>query len=146
MLPQHTQIIGPKLVPASMVTDEAGIERVDLRGRNDLRRAARAIWTKHVHDEGRLQHRQIVGNCGAPHLAGPGEGRRLKYPATLSHQQLSKLLKGAAPLQPKELLDVLRPVRVHPFLELTLRERAGQKEGGETSVQEPMMEFGSVKV
>jgi hypothetical protein len=93
-----------------------------LRRRDDLGLAAAGEGTQDLDDERGLQHPQVVQDSPPTDLTGPGESSGFEQPAALRQQQFEQPLKTMPPFEPEQFLDSLRPVSVHPFLELALRQ------------------------
>src|SRR5712691_10673448 len=133
-------------MPTAVVTHEACVKAIDFWSRDDFCRAIGTKRPNHMHHEGRLQHGQIIRDRRAADLTGAGEFGSFKDPAALRHEEFGKFLERVTSLQPKEFLHVLRPIGVHPLLEVPFREVFSQEERRQTTVEEAMVEVLSAKI
>ena len=146
VLPQGAAVGRPEGIPAAVIAHEAGVEPVDLGGRDDLGRPPTREGADGMHDEGGLEDGHVVGDRRAAHLAGPGEGGGLEDAPALGQEELDQPLKRVAPFEPEQLENVLGPVGVQPFLKIALGKLAGQEEGRQPAPQEAMVEVAAAEV
>ena len=97
-------------------------------------------------DEGGFEYRQIVGNGRPADLTGSGKTGRLKYASALSEQEFSKTLKGMPSFKPEEFLNILGPVGIHPFLEISFGSLLSKEELRHSASQETMSEIRSAEI
>src|SRR5215469_3538106 len=87
-----------------------------------------------------LQNPQIICDRRTAYLTRPGEPRRLEDATALRKDEFSELLKGIPPFQTKELLNVLGPVGVDPFLKVSFFKIFRQEERRQSSAHEPVVQ------
>jgi hypothetical protein len=97
-------------------------------------------------DKRSFEHSEIIGDCCPTDLARAREPSCLEYASTLYQKEFYKPLKRSSPFQAKQLLNVLRPVGINPFLEVSIRNILGKKERGEPTAQEPVVEIHVLEV
>src|ERR1700676_4696583 len=139
MLPQRPKVIITQVVPASVVTNETGIEAIDFRRGDYLSGPTRAEGPNDGRDERCLKNAE-VGCDGLPgYLARGGKSSCVKDAAALGHDKLSESLERISPLQTEEFLDILSPVSVHPFLKVAFWVFLRQKEGRKAAPQKTVL-------
>src|SRR3984893_16717964 len=146
MPPYHPKVIIPQVLPATVVTNETGIEAIDF-GRGDyLRGPASAEWPNDMGDERCLKNTEVVCDGWAAYFAGTGESSCLRDAAALCHDKLGESLERISPLQAKEFLDILSPISVHPFLKIAFRVFLRQKKGRKAAPQKTVLEVRLIRV
>jgi len=136
MLPYKPEVFSTQISPAAVIADKAGVETIDSGRGNNLGGTTGAEGANHMGNESGLEDFQVVSNRSATDFAWPRKSRCLENPAALRKQQLGEPLERIASLQPKQFLDVLRPIGVHPFLKVTLGQFAGEKKRRQPAPQE----------
>src|ERR1700730_9925620 len=139
MLPQRPKVIIPQGLPATVVTNETGIEAIDF-GRGDyLSGPTSAEGANDMRDERCLKNAEVVCDGWPTYLARAGKSSGVKDTAALCHDQLSESLERISPLQTEEFLDILSPVSVHPFLKVAFLVYLRQKEGRKAAPQKTVL-------
>ncbi|HUT87258.1 MAG TPA: hypothetical protein VMX15_04145 [Candidatus Heimdallarchaeota archaeon] len=88
-----------------------------------------------------LKHLEVVADGGTGYFTRSSKAGRLEDATALRNQQLNKLLERGASFQTEQLLNILRPIGVHPFLKVPLRQTLGQEELRQPSTQEAAVEI-----
>ena len=146
VLPKVSEIIVSQGRPSPIIADESRIESVNLGGRHNFFGAVPVKRTYDMDDECLFKNLQIIRNGRLRHFARLGETLRLEHPARLDHQQFSEFQERMAAFQSKQFLDILGPIGVHPLLIVSLRQRVGQKERGQSAPQESVFQVGFAKI
>lgn len=141
MLPQQAEVLLPWAGPAAVITHESRIEGVNLRRRHDLSRSMGGEGPQDMNEVRAFQNGEIIDGLAAD-LAGPRESSGLEQPSALGEQQFGKPFEGMSPFQPKQGLNVFRPVGIHPFLERLLWYRRPGEKGRKPSMQQSVAKIG----
>jgi hypothetical protein len=64
----------------------------------------------------------------------------------LHKQEFDELYKSVPSLKPEKLLDVFGPVRVHPFLEITVRRLFSEEKGRKPSMKKAVAKVNLLKI
>src|SRR5712692_4580630 len=87
-----------------------------------------------------FEDRKVVRDRSATHFTWTRERRRLKEASALREKQFGELLKRMPTLDAEELLNVLGPIGVHPFLKVTFREGVCQEERRQATTEQSMFQ------
>ena len=83
VFPEDAHVVATKRRPAAVIAHEPGVEAVDLRRGDDLRRPVGGVRPNDVDDEGGLEGRDVVGDRGPADFGCSCQGGRLEQAATL---------------------------------------------------------------
>src|SRR5205807_8909464 len=144
--PERPEVIIAQVLPATVVTNETGIEAIDFRRGDYLRGPASAEWPHDMDDKRCLKNAEVVCNGWPAHFARAGKSSCVKNAAALCHGKLGESLERISPLQTKEFLDILSPISVHPFLKIAFRVSLRQKEGRKPAPQKTVFKVRLVRV
>ena len=92
-----------------------------------------------------FENSKVVGNSRAAHFTGASKSRGFENATTLRKDEFSKLLERRPPLLAKEFLNILGPIGIHPFLEISFRQRISQEKRGKPAMQETVTHLGILK-
>src|SRR3984893_18667396 len=140
MLPQCPKVIIPQVRPATVVTNETGIEAIDFGRGDNLGGPTSAEWPNYMRDERCLKNAEVVCDGRPAYFAGAGKSSCLKDAAALCHDELGESLERISPLKTEEFLDILSPISVDPFLKVAFRMFLRQKEGRKSAPQKAVLE------